>query len=285
MFFGAHVSASGGVDKAMERAIERGADGVQLFIQSPRMWRPVNHKPAAVDRFRELREEHDIKGAVTHAIYLINIASPDDELREKSVAALEHTMQVAERLGLDAVIFHPGSHRSAQGGLGACIDDMARGMERVLEHSENTWLLMENCAGQGGTIGRDVDELGALYDKVEGHPRLGVCIDSCHWFASGVDVTAREKLDAGLAELDDAIGLDRLRALHINDSKTPLGSNRDRHANIGEGELADGLGTFLAHPKLQGLGAYLEVPGEGDGPTAEELTKVRDLHSRALAHA
>lgn len=283
MFFGAHVSASGGIDKAMERAVERGADAVQVFTQSPRMWRPVNHKPANVDRWHTLREEHDIQGAVAHAIYLINIASDDPDLHEKSTTALENTMIAGELLGLDAVIFHPGSHRSA--GLDSCLDRMATAMERVLARSERTWLLMENSAGQGGTIGRDVEELARVFDAVGPHPRLGVCIDSCHWFVSGVDVRDRAVLDAGLTELDDAIGLDRLRALHLNDSKTPLGSNRDRHANIAEGEIGDGLATFLAHPAFQELGVYLEVPGEGDGPTSAEIEKARALHQRGMEAA
>lgn len=283
MYFGAHVSAAGGIDKAMERAIAMGADAVQVFTQSPRMWRPVNHKPASVERWHELRAEHGIQGAVAHAIYLINIASDNPEIYDKSVTALENTMVAGELLGLDAVIFHPGSHRAA--GLDGCLDRMAAAISRVLDKSEKTWLLLENSAGQGGTIGRDVEELARVLDHVGDHPRLGVCIDSCHWFVSGVDVRERGELDAALAELDSAIGLDRLRALHVNDSKTPLGSNRDRHANMGTGEIGDGLTTFLAHPRFQGLGAYLEVPGEGDGPTAAEIRKCRELHAAGTAAA
>jgi deoxyribonuclease-4 len=140
---------------------------------------------------------------------------------------------------------------------------------------------MENSAGTGGTIGRSIDELAALYDGLDGHERLGVCLDSCHWYASGVDVGDREALDGALEELDERIGLDRLRALHANDSKEPLGSNRDRHDNIGAGLIGDKLGVFLAHPRLQGLPAVLEVPGEdGHGPNADEIRKLRELHAR-----
>ena len=279
MYFGAHVSSSGGIDKAVERAVELGADGLQVFTQSPRMWRPVNHKPANVERFRELRIEHDIKAAVAHAIYLINIASDNPDIWEKSVTALENTMQASELLGLEAVIFHPGSHKAA--GLDTCLERMVEGMQRALAHSENTWLLMENSAGQGGTIGRDTDELFRVFELVGDHPRVGVCLDTCHWFVSGIDITNQAVLDHELDELDSAIGLDRLRCLHINDSKTPLGSNRDRHANIGEGEIGDGLATFVQHPRLQGLPAMLEVPGDGDGPTADQLAKIRALHAGA----
>jgi deoxyribonuclease-4 len=155
-------------------------------------------------------------------------------------------------------------------------------MERVLELcSERTWLLMENSAGAGGTIGRSIEELAVLYERLDRHPRLGVCIDSCHFFVSGVDVTDPVVLDAALDELDEAIGLDRLRCLHVNDSKAPLGSNRDRHDNIGDGLLGDKLGVFLANPRLQGLPAILEVPGaDGHGPNADELRKTREIHKR-----
>jgi len=283
MYFGAHVSASGGIDKAIERVAELGAEAVQVFTQSPRMWRPVNHKPANVERWHALRAEHGINHAVAHAIYLINIASDDPEIYEKSVTALENTMVAVELLGLDAVVFHPGSHRSA--GLDGCLDRMAAAMTRVLETSETTWLLMENSAGQGGTIGRDIEELARVFEAVGPHPRLGVCLDSCHWFVSGVDVRERLALDAALGELDSAIGLDRLQALHLNDSKTALGSNRDRHDNIGAGEIGEGLATFLSHPAFQELAVYLEVPGEGDGPTAGEVERARALHAAGLAAA
>lgn len=291
MYFGAHLSSSGGIDKAVERAVAIGADAVQVFVQSPRMWRPVAHKDANVERFRELRAEH-LQGAVAHAIYLINVASDDPELWEKGATALAHTMTVGARLGLDAVIFHPGSHKGAEGGAAACADRIAKACLRAIAAGEAEaassgtdapYLLLENTAGTGGTIGRDAEELALLVDAADGHEQLGICLDSCHWWASGVDVTDRSALDAELATLDDAIGPERLRAIHLNDSKTPLGSNRDRHDNIGEGLIGAGLGTFLAHPRFADLGAYLEVPGGGDGPRAEDITAARELRAAALA--
>lgn len=291
MYFGAHLSSSGGIDKAVDRAVAIGADAVQVFIQSPRMWRPTAHKPEAIARFREQREEH-LQGAVAHAIYLINVASDDPELWEKGAAALAHTMAIGAELGLDGVIFHPGSHKGADGGAAACSDRIAKACLRALEAGERSaanadgsdgpWLLLENSAGQGGTIGRDAEELCQLVDAADRHPRLGICLDSCHWWVSGIDVTDRAVLDAELATLDEAIGPERLRALHVNDAKAPLGSNRDRHDNPGEGLIGEGLGTFLAHPRFEGLGAYLEVPGDGDGPRAEDLTAARALRERAM---
>jgi deoxyribonuclease IV len=155
----------------------------------------------------------------------------------------------------------------------------------VLERSnERTWLLMENSAGAGGTIGRSVDELALLFEAAGRHERLGICLDSCHLYVSGVDVGDPATMDALVAEVDERIGLDRLRALHANDAKAPLGSNRDRHDNIGEGLIGEGLGTFLGHADLQHLAVVTEVPGkDGKGPNADEIRKLRELHSRATA--
>jgi deoxyribonuclease-4 len=156
---------------------------------------------------------------------------------------------------------------------------MAEALERC---SDTTWLLMENTAGAGGTIGRSIEELAVIYERLDRHPRLGICLDSCHLYASGYDVTDRGELDRVLAELDKRIGHERLRALHVNDSKAPLASNRDRHENIGDGLLGDKLAVFLGHPDLQGLPAVLEVPGkDGKGPDADEVRKLKELHARA----
>jgi deoxyribonuclease IV len=157
-------------------------------------------------------------------------------------------------------------------------------IEQVLELcNDTTWLLMENSAGAGGTIGRSVDELATIHERLDRHPRLGVCLDSCHLYVSGVDVTDRSQLDALLDELDSAVGLDRLRALHVNDSAAPLGSNRDRHANIGDGLLGEDLGVFLGHPRLQGLPAVLEVEGkEKKGPDKEQIDLAKGIHRRAI---
>jgi len=278
---GAHVSTSGGIHTAIDRIEAIGGDCVQMFTQSPRTWRPTNHDPANFERFKERRAEAATGGVLCHAVYLINLASPNDELYEKSVAALENTMDVACAIEADGVVFHVGSHQGAgfEVGLERAVPALRRALERC---SETTWLLIENTAGAGDTIGRSIEELAALYGALDAHERLGICLDSCHLYASGYDVTTRKELDRVLAEVDEQIGLNRLRALHVNDSKTPLGSNRDRHDNIGEGLLGEELGVFLSHPKLQRLPAYLEVPGtDGHGPDAEQVRKLKELHARA----
>ena len=282
MFFGAHVSASGGIHTTLDRAEAMGAEAVQLFTQSPRTWRPTNHDPANFETFKERRVELGIAtgGVLAHALYLVNLAAPDDDIYEKSRAALRNTMEVARAIDADGVVFHVGSHLGAgiDVGMKRCVPALKEALELT---TDTTWLLMEDSAGAGGTIGRSIDELAALFDACDAHERLGVCLDTCHLYVSGIDVTDRPALDDLLGSVDKQIGLDRLRALHINDAADPLGSNRDRHANIGEGLLGNELGVFLSHPKLQGLPAFLEVPGpDKHGPDANELTKVRDLHKR-----
>ena len=277
MLFGAHCS--GGIKKALDKGVEMGADAVQLFVQSPRTWRFPNHDPDDLARFRDRRAELGIGATAVHALYLVNLATPDDSMYEKSVDTMRATVDTACALEAD-VIFHVGSHLGA--GFDAGLQRVVPALARVLERcSDTTWLLMENTAGTGGTIGRSPDELATIFDALGRHERLGLCLDSCHLYASGIDVTDRAALDALLEDLDTRIGLDRLRALHANDSKAPLGSNRDRHDNIGSGLIGEGLGTFLSHPALQQLPVYLEVPGkDGHGPNAEEIRKLRELHAR-----
>jgi deoxyribonuclease-4 len=279
VLIGAHVSASGGLDQALERMQEIGADAAQIFVQSPRTWRPTNHKPETIERFK--RERARLEAPVfAHALYLVNLASPNEDLYRKSIETMCTTMDVACQVEADGVIFHVGSHQGS--GFESAIERVAAAMEEILEHSnERTWLLMENSAGAGGTIGRSIEELAALYERLGRHERLGICLDSCHLYVSGWDVTDRGELDRLVAELDQQIGLDRLRALHVNDAKAPLDSNRDRHENIGEGVMGEKLGVFLSQPAFVSLPALLETPGrEGHGPDASEVRKLRELCER-----
>ena len=280
MLLGAHVSTSGGIHTAIDRIEEYGGDAVQIFTQSPRTWRPTNHDPANIERFKERRVEAGVGAVFCHALYLVNLASPDEQIYEKSRSTLSNTVDVACAIEADAVVFHVGSHLGAgfEAGLERVVPALAPALERC---SDTTWLLMENSAGAGGTIGRSIEELAMLYERLDRHPRLGICLDSCHLFVSGYDISKREQLSSVLDQLDEAIGLDRLRALHVNDSKAPLGSNRDRHENVGDGVLGSKLGVFLGHPQLQGLPAVLETPGGGGhGPRAEDVRRLRELHAR-----
>jgi deoxyribonuclease IV len=279
VFLGGHCN--GGIKKALDNAHGFGMDAVQLFAQSPRAWRYPEHDPADLRAFRQRREELGIGAVSIHALYLINLASPKDDFYEKSVATLRSTVETACAIGAEAVVFHVGSHLGSgfEAGLERVVPALAGALERC---SDDTWLCMENAAGTGDTVGRSLEELAAIYEALDHHPRLGVCLDSCHLYASGYDVTEPAEMDRVVEEVDRLIGLDRLRVLHVNDSKTPLGSNRDRHDNIGDGLMGEKLTVFLGHPKLQGLPALLEVPGtDGHGPDAEQMEKLRKLYAKA----
>jgi deoxyribonuclease IV len=280
VLFGAHVSTAGGIWKAIDKAEELRCDAIQIFTQSPRMWRPTAHAEEALARFRERRAEAGIQAVFCHALYLVNLASPDGEVRRKSLTAMRASLQTATAIDADGVIFHVGSHLGS--GFPAGVKRIVPAMRDLLElTTKHTWLLMENSAGAGGTIGRSLGELATLHDALDQHPRLGVCLDSCHLFAAGVDVTDAAALDRAVDEVRRLLGLRRLRVLHVNDSGAPLGSNRDRHANVGQGLMKSGLATFLAHRSFQGLPAILETPGpDGHGPDAAEMRRLRSLHRR-----
>ena len=276
MLFGAHVSSAGGISKAIDRAAELGCDAVQVFTQSPRMWRPTEHSEEELERFRTRREEVGLASVVCHALYLVNLAASDREIHKKSVAAMRASLETAAAIGAEGVVFHVGSHLGA--GISRGLKRAVPPLRRLLELTdERLWLVLENSAGAGGTMGRSVEELAAIFDALDGHPRLGICIDSCHWWVSGVDVTDRAVLDAALDELDDSIGLDRLRCLHVNDADAALGSNRDRHTTLRKGQIGDGMATFLTHPAFQDVPAILETAGP-DGYT-NELRLLRAMAS------
>jgi deoxyribonuclease-4 len=241
------------------------------------MWRPTAHPEDELERFRARREEVGIRSVVCHALYLVNLAAADRDVHEKSVAAMRASLETAKAIGAEGVVFHVGSHLGA--GVAKGVKRAVPPLRQLLELTDDRlWLVLENSAGAGGTMGRSVDELAAIFDALEGHPRLGICLDSCHWYVSGVDVTDRPTLDAALDELDTSIGLDRLRCLHVNDADAALGSNRDRHATLEAGQIGDGMATFLAHPAFDGLPAILETAG--DKGYAEELRLMRALYAK-----
>jgi len=268
------------VKRALDHAAGIGADAVQLFAQSPRAWRFPEHDPADLDAFCVRRAEVGIGSVLVHSLYLINLAAPNEEIYRKSVDTMRSTVRAACAIEADGVVFHVGSHLGS--GFEAGLERVVPALAQVLEEcSETTWLLIENSAGAGGTMGRSVEEIAALVDALDKHPRLGVCLDSCHLYVSGIDVTDRVQLDATLANLDALVGLDRLRALHVNDAAAPLGSNRDRHANVLDGLIGEAMGVFLSHPALQELPAVMETPGpDNHGPDAVEMRKLRELHAR-----
>jgi deoxyribonuclease IV len=281
MRIGAHVGTSGGIYTAIDRGVDLGCNAIQVFTTSPRQWRAQTHLPDTLARFRERRAETDMT-VVSHASYLINMAGSDEAVVEKSAIALAACCEVSSQLDAEATIVHVGSHLGD--GFEAGLDRIEVALRPVLaELPDGLWLLLENTAGAGGTIGRTIDELAAVIERCP-HPRIGVCLDSCHLFASGIAIGDPAAMTAFVDELDAKIGLDRLRALHLNDSQMPFDSNRDRHANVGEGLIGEGMAAFLGHPRLQGLPCLLETPGhEGKGVDAQCLASANRLHEAGLA--
>jgi deoxyribonuclease-4 len=279
MYFGAHVKSSGGVWHAIENGMAIGAEAVQFFAGSPRTWKPTLYKDADAARFRELRAASPIRFVVIHTIYLINLASENEDFYKKSVHSLCGALTAADQLGADAIVTHIGSHQGS--GFEAGLDRVQRGLRAALDDSEGSRvrLLLENTAGAGGTMGVDFVELGQIIDAAGGDPRLGICVDTAHIFESGVDLRTRSGIGQVLREMDEGCGRDRLVMLHLNDSKTPLGSNRDRHENIGDGDLGEEAFHLLVNePAFGDLPGILEVPGlGGQGPDTENLARLRAL--------
>jgi deoxyribonuclease IV len=283
MLIGAHVSPAGGLPKAIERGVDRGCRAIQIFNQSPRMWKPTVHSAENIAAFREAMGASDIDAVLIHAVYLLNCASDDPEIRAKSVASLTHSLGVGEQIGACAVVLHPGSAKT-----GDVPSAIARAGEAILEalaQSQGCPLHLENTAGTGGTLGRSIDELALLLDACGGDERIGLCLDSCHLFASGYDVRTEAGLRGVVGEISAKIGAERIGSLHLNDSQTALGANRDRHANIGEGELGEaGCAVFLSEPAFEALPCVLETPGvQRSGARAEEVALAMALRQRGIA--
>jgi deoxyribonuclease IV len=282
MLIGAHVSTAGGLVQAHERAVERGCEAMQVFNQSPRQWRPTRWKPDDVAAFLELMKAGPVKSATIHAVYLINPATKDRNMREKSAASLIHALRMGDEIGADGVVLHPGStvgepHEQALPRVG----EMLR---HALGESERCRLLLENTAGAGNTLGRSFEELREILDLAGGDRRIGLCLDSCHMLASGFDIATADKLAAVVDRFVKLLGKRRLRCLHVNDSQTPLGSNRDRHAIPGDGKLGPrGCAAFLSEPRFEGLPALFEGPGtSGHAPDKVDVDRMKELRRNGL---
>ncbi len=282
MLIGAHVSTAGGLVQAHQRGVERGCQAIQVFNQSPRQWRPTRWKPDDVAEFLELMKDGPIESVTIHAVYLINPATKDREMRAKSSASLIHALRMGDEIRADGVVLHPGSS------VGDPHDEALARAGRLLEHalaeSDSCRLLLENTAGAGNTLGRTFEELRELVDLSGGDKRVGICLDSCHMLASGFDITTADKLDAVLDAGLKVVGKRRLRCLHMNDSQTPLGSNRDRHAPPGDGEIGKrGCGAFLSEPRFENLPVLFEGPGVDGGAVAKvDVDTMRRLRANGL---
>jgi deoxyribonuclease IV len=283
MLIGAHVSPAGGLDKAIERGVEKDCQAIQIFNQSPRMWRPTAYGDDDFKAFRDAMKPSPIKAVLIHAVYLLNCASEDPEIRDKSRASLIQSLRVGAGIGAAGVVLHPGSAKG--GDVKAAIKRAGQVIKEALSETDKCPLHLEDTAGAGGTLGRSFQELADLISAAGGNKRLGVCLDSCHLLASGYDIRTAPGLTETIDEFDRVVGIKRLGSLHLNDSQTPLGSNRDRHANIGTGELGDrGCAAYLSEPRFEKLPLVIETQGpERQGPSREEVDLCFTLRKRGLA--
>jgi deoxyribonuclease-4 len=282
MLIGAHVSPAGGPAKAIARGLERGAQAIQIFNQNPRGWKPRDYSDEEVAAFRAAMADSDVDALLIHAVYLLNCASEDEAIRANTLRSLTASLQAGAALGAHAVVLHPGSAKT--GDVGKAITRAGAVIAEALAQSDGCALHLENTAGSGGTLGRSFAELAALIEAAGGDERLGLCLDSCHLLASGHEIRSADALSAVLDECVELVGTNRLGSLHLNDSQTPLGSNVDRHANIGAGELGeDGCAVFLSEPRFEQLPLILETPGPNrTGPTSEEIALTHELRERGL---
>jgi deoxyribonuclease IV len=290
MNVGAHVRGGGKLIPSLEYGEEIGATSIQVFTQSPRMWKPSQYAPEVLAAYRVAETEHPtITDTFCHATYLINLASADLELYEKSIECLTHNLSVARGMGSSGLVLHVGSHKGA--GFDDVVRQIAIAFDRALENADSAPegvadcpILIENAAGNDGPVGRTFEEIGFLIDACNGDDRLGLCIDTQHLWASGFDYSSIEGTERLIAEVDRTVGMNRLRCFHFNDSKIELGGNRDRHANIGEGTIGvKGLAPLVGHPRIRNLPLLLEVPGDGDGPRAQDVAAGKHVVAVGIA--
>lgn len=283
MRIGAHVSTSGGTHTAIDRALNLGAETIQVFSGAPQAWKRKSYKAEEVAEFKKRSVEEDVQPAFIHGLYLMNFASQNPDQLQKSYDALVAEMHAASLIGAKGVIFHLGSHKGA--GYDSCVEQVIDYCCRILEATpDDSWLILENAAGMGGAVGSKFAELGRILKNCKSD-RVRICLDTQHSFAAGYDLKTPAGLDKALAEFDEEIGIDRLAAVHANDSKPPLGGGLDRHENIGDGQIGrDGFVNILSNKAFADVPFLLEVPGfDNEGPDARNVAILKELREEAGA--
>ena len=273
-YFGAHVSAAGGVENAPLNAKNIGAGAFALFTKNQRQWRAAPLSPETIEAFRKNCESlgYSARHILPHDSYLINLGHPESDALEKSRDAFDDEMLRCEQLGLDRLNFHPGSHLNKIS-VEACLDRVAESINRALDKTRDVTAVIENTAGQGSNVGFSFEHLARIIDKVEDKSRVGVCIDTCHAFAAGYDLSTAEACDRTFAEFDRIVGSRYLRGMHLNDTMKPLASRVDRHQSLGRGELGiEAFKYIAADPRFDDLPLILETPNEELWP--EEIAEL-----------
>lgn len=276
---GAHVSAAGGPHKIFQRGEDWECECLQLFTRAPSRWKASPLKPEQIEKFRAEREARPAQSVIAHDIYLNNLASEKEEIRRRSIETMVEELQRCHALGVDGLVCHIGSHPE---GPEIGVPRYAEAIAEILERTEDapTPILLETCAGQGACLGHELGQLARIIEFNKGNPRLGVCVDTCHIFAAGYDLRSQELYDAFWRQFEEKIGLHRLKAFHLNDSKKPLASRVDRHEHIGLGEIGDEtFRLLLSDPRFEGLPAVIETP-ESEKMAQTNLQRLRALRNQ-----
>jgi deoxyribonuclease-4 len=274
MRVGAHVSIAGGVDNAVERQLDVGGNCGQIFTHSPQVWKHTPVEDDDAERFREETDE-ELEGPwVIHSSYLVNLCTPKDDLRQKSIDSMQAEVDAAAKLGVEYVNVHLGAHTGA--GVETGLDNAASALDE-LSIPDDVTVLVESDAGSGTKLGGEFEHLAAVLDR--SNQDLEVCLDTAHMFAAGYDLSTPEAVDEVVAEFDDVVGLENLACVHLNDSKHDCGTNKDEHAHIGEGRIGeDGMSAILTHENLRDLPFVLETPNEDGKGFAWNIERVKELH-------
>ena len=276
-YFGAHVSASGGVENAIKNAKNIGATAFALFTKNQRQWIAPALTDSQVETFKTMAEEAGYRAEhiLPHDSYLINLGHPDEDGLEKSRESFFEEMARCERLGLDRLNFHPGSHLKRISDEGS-LDRIAESINMALARTKGVTAVLENTAGQGSNLGFKFEHLAYIIERVEDKSRVGVCLDTCHTFAAGYDLRTREACDATFAEFDRIVGFKYLRGMHLNDAMRPLGSRIDRHSPLGEGEIGWECFRYIAQDtRFDNIPLILETPDEERWP--EEIARLKEF--------
>lgn len=270
---GPHISIAKGFAKAAETAVSIGANTFQFFSRNPRGGNAKSFDEKDIMKFQQIRKDNKFGPLLAHAPYTMNLAGAKEEVYEFGRMVIKEDIQRMDSLGIEYMCFHPGSHVGS--GVDTGIDKIANALNEAINGNENIMVLLETMSGKGTEIGFSFDQVKAIIDKVDHNERLGVCLDTCHVFSAGYDIV--NDLDSVLDDFDNIIGLDKLKAVHLNDSMMPFGAKKDRHACIGEGEIGlDAIIRFITHPKLKHLPFFLETPLEDEGHK-REIEMIKDI--------
>ena len=282
VLIGAHVKTAGGPLTAFQRALDVGAEAMQIFLTPPQQWRSSRIEAAVAEEFKAMLRDSPIEVVFVHGVYLINLAASDPSMLLRSTSNLKSAMRTCGEMNIRGVIFHLGSHKGS--GLEAVFEQICAACTDVLKETpEEVLLVLENSAGAGGNIGSTWPDLGRIIRQV-GSDRVKVCMDTQHAYAAGYDVATAEGLDATMREFEDEVGWSNLVAVHANDSKVDLGSGRDRHENIGEGKIGrEAFARLVAHPAFDSVPFILEVPGfDGSGPDKQNVDLLKELRAAGI---